>query len=115
MRVKVSELRRVGGATAPATPSVRVTLASRGETAAKRADLNVVGCTVDEAIDRADKFLDEAALQELRTVRVIHGHGTGRLRQALSGYLNAHPLVLRAAPAPNDLGGSAVTVVELKD
>ena len=54
-------------------------------------------------------------MQELRTVRVIHGHGTGRLRRALSGYLSAHPLVLRAAPAPNDLGGSAVTVVELKD
>ena len=70
---------------------------------------------MDEAIDRADKFLDEAAMQELRTVRVIHGHGTGRLRQAFSGYLNAHPLVLRAAPAPNDMGGGAVTLVELRD
>ncbi len=67
------------------------------------------------AIDRTDKFLDEAAMQDVRTVRVIHGHGTGRLRQALSGYLNAHPLVLRAAPAPNDMGGGAVTLVELKD
>lgn len=115
MRVKVSELRRVGGAVQPATPAVRVTLASRGEASGPGGDLNVIGCTVDEAIDRADKFLDEAAMQELRTVRVIHGHGTGRLRQALSGYLNAHPLVLRAAPAPNDMGGSAVTLVELKD
>lgn len=115
MRVKLGELRKVGGAAAPATPSVRVTLASRGEAAGTKTDLNVIGCTVDEAIDRADKFLDEAAMQELRTVRVIHGHGTGRLRQALSGYLNTHPLVLRAAPAPNDLGGSAVTLVELKE
>ncbi len=115
MRVRVTELRKVGGATQQASPNVRVTLAARGETAGTGADLNVIGCTVDEAIDRADKFLDEAAMQELRTVRVIHGHGTGRLRQALSGYLNAHPLVLRAAPAPNDMGGGAVTLVELRD
>lgn len=115
MRVKVGELRRVSGATQQAAPNVRVTLAARSEKSGSGADLNVIGCTVDEAIDRTDKFLDEAAMQELRTVRVIHGHGTGRLRQALSGYLNTHPLVLRAAPAPNDLGGSAVTLVELKD
>lgn len=115
MRVRTGELRKLGGAVQQASPNVRVTLAARGEKTGTGADLNVIGCTVDEAIDRADKFLDEAAMQELRTVRVIHGHGTGRLRQALSGYLNAHPLVLRAAPAPNDLGGSAVTLVELKD
>ena len=115
MRVRVTDLRKVGGATQQAAPNVRVTLAARGEKAGNSADLNVIGCTVDEAIDRADKFLDEAAMQELRTVRVIHGHGTGRLRQALSGYLNAHPLVLRAAPAPNDMGGGAVTLVELRD
>jgi DNA mismatch repair protein MutS2 len=115
MRVKVSGLRTLGGATQPAAPNVRVTLAARGERSGSGGDLNVIGCTVDEAIERADKFLDEAAMQELRTVRVIHGHGTGRLRQALGGYLNAHPLVLRAAPAPNEMGGSAVTLVELKD
>jgi DNA mismatch repair protein MutS2 len=115
MRVKVAELRKIGGATTTAAPTVSVRLASRGEKTGSGADLNVVGCTVDEAIDRTDKFLDEAAMHELRTVRVIHGHGTGRLRQALSGYLNAHPLVLRAAPAPNDMGGGAVTLVELRD
>jgi DNA mismatch repair protein MutS2 len=108
-------LRKIGGATTAASPTVNVRLASRGEKTGSGADLNVIGCTVDEAIDRADKFLDEAAMQELRTVRVIHGHGTGRLRQALSGYLNAHPLVLRAAPAPNEMGGGAVTLVELRD
>ncbi|MCC6165255.1 MAG: Smr/MutS family protein [Acidobacteria bacterium] len=114
MRVKVADLRRIGGSTQQAAPNVRVTLADRGEHV-NGADLNVIGCTVDEAIDRADKFLDEAAVQDLRSVRVIHGHGTGRLRQALSGYLAAHPLVLRAAPAPHDMGGAAVTLVELRD
>lgn len=115
MRAPAADLRRIGGSVAPSAPAVTVRMASRGDAAASGTDLNVIGCTVDEAIDRTDKFLDEAAMQEVRTVRVIHGHGTGRLRQALSGYLNAHPLVLRAAPAPNDMGGGAVTLVELKD
>ncbi len=115
MRVKVTELRKVGGAPTAAAPKVNVRLASRGQSPHGGGDLNVIGCTVDEAIDRADKFLDEAAMQELRTVRVIHGHGTGRLRQALGGYLRAHPLVLRAAPAPTDMGGGAVTLVELRE
>ncbi len=115
MRVKVGDLRKIGGATQVAAPAVSVKLAARAEPAGLGDDLNVIGCTVDEAIDRTDKFLDEAALRELRTVRVIHGHGTGRLRQALSGYLNAHPLVLRAAPAPHDRGGAAVTLVELRE
>ncbi len=115
MRVRLGELRRVGGAPTAPAPAVTVRLAARPEKSGTGADLNVIGCTVDEAIDRADKFLDEAAMQELRTVRVIHGHGTGRLRQALSGYLTGHPLVLRAAPAPNEMGGSAVTLVELKE
>jgi DNA mismatch repair protein MutS2 len=115
MRVRIADVRKVGGATQQASPNVKVTLAERGGQSTRGADLNVIGCTVDEAIDRADKFLDEAAMRDLRTVRVIHGHGTGRLRQALSGYLNTHPLVLRAAPAPNDMGGGAVTLVELRE
>ncbi|BCS35622.1 endonuclease MutS2 [Luteitalea sp. TBR-22] len=115
MRVRTTELRKIGGAGTQAAPAVRVTLAERSGSVGSGGDLNVIGCTVDEAIDRADKFLDQAAMQELRTVRVIHGHGTGKLRQALSGYLNTHPLVLRAAPAPNDMGGSAVTLVELRE
>ncbi len=112
MRVKAADIRRIGGAV-QAAAAVSVRLASRSGPGSS--DLNVIGCTADEAIDRADRFLDEAAMQDLRTVRVIHGHGTGRLRKALSGYLAAHPLVLRAAPAPNEMGGGAVTLVELKE
>ena len=79
------------------------------------ADLNVIGCTVEDAIDRADKFLDQAIMAELRQVRVIHGHGTGQLRRALGAFLAAHPQVARVAGAPPNQGGGGVTVVELKD
>jgi DNA mismatch repair protein MutS2 len=59
----------------------------------------VIGCTVDEALSRADKFLDEALLADQRSVRVIHGHGTGQLRRALAEFLQGHPLVARFEPA----------------
>ena len=78
-------------------------------------DLNVIGCTVDEALARADKFLDEALLGEQRTIRLIHGHGTGQLRRRIAEFLHDHPLVARYAAAAPDQGGSGVTVVELKD
>ena len=78
-------------------------------------DLNVVGCTVPEALERTDKFLDQAVLGERREVRVIHGYGTGQLRKAIAAFLADHPQVLRAAGAPANQGGDGVTVVELKD
>jgi DNA mismatch repair protein MutS2 len=78
-------------------------------------DLNVIGCTVPEAIERADKFLDQALLAELRQVRVIHGHGTGQLRRALTDFLHDHPLVSRTMPAPPNQGGGGVTLVELRE
>jgi DNA mismatch repair protein MutS2 len=78
-------------------------------------DLNVIGCTVPEAIERADKFLDQALLAEMHEIRLIHGHGTGVLRRALAEFLSDHPLVERFAAAAPNQGGGGVTVVELKD
>jgi len=78
-------------------------------------DLNVVGCTVDEALERTERFLDETLVTDQRTVRVIHGHGTGKLQKAISGFLKSHPLVDRFHTAPHEQGGGGVTVVELKE
>ena len=71
----------------------------------------MIGCTVEDALDRADKFLDDAFLSEHREVRLIHGHGTGRLKRALREWLTGHPQV--ANQKSENRGG--VTVVELKD
>jgi len=73
-------------------------------------ELNVIGCTVDEAISQADKFLDDAFLSEHRTVRLIHGLGRGRLKKAIGKWLETHPHVANHQPE----GSGAVTVVELK-
>jgi len=114
MRSNVRDLRVVATAAsaAPAKVSVHVELQPRE---AGPADLNVIGCTVDEALSRAERFLDESLLSDQRTVRFIHGYGTGQLKRALAGFLGAHPLVAKIATAPPEQGGGGVTVVELKD
>ena len=78
-------------------------------------ELNVIGCTVDQAVDRVAKFLDDALMTDVREIRIVHGHGSGALRRGLEAYLKGHPLVMKMAPAPPNQGGGGATVVELKD
>jgi len=77
-------------------------------------EINVIGMTVQEASERVDKFLDEAALAHRTRVRIIHGHGTGALRRGLAEFLKTHPLVAGAAFAAEEHGGKAITVVDLR-
>jgi DNA mismatch repair protein MutS2 len=112
MRASVRDLRIVGGPPSAARVSVNVELQPRETTSM---DLNVIGCTVDEALTRAERFLDESLLGDQRVIRLIHGYGTGQLKRALTGFLQQHPLVARFATAPPEQGGGGVTVVELKD
>ncbi len=72
-------------------------------------ELNLVGAVVEVALDRLDKFLDRAFLSELSEVRIIHGFGKGRLREAVSEFLAGHPQVRR-----HRVEGGA-TVATLKD
>jgi DNA mismatch repair protein MutS2 len=114
MRASVRDLRVIasGHAGDAGRVTVHVDLQPRDPGAA---DLNVIGCTVDEALARAERFLDESLLTDQRIVRLIHGYGTGQLKRALTGFLQQHPLVARFATAPPEQGGGGVTVVELKE
>ena len=78
-------------------------------------ELNLIGCTVDEALSRTEKFLDDTLISELRSVRLIHGYGTGQLRRAIAGFLQTLPFVANFSPRPPEQGGGGVTVVELKE
>jgi DNA mismatch repair protein MutS2 len=89
-----------------------VHLHSSGETIV-RTELNLIGKTTDEAVALADKFLDDAFLNGLSEVRIIHGHGTGALRRAIAELLEDHPHVAHFAPAPSNHGGAGATVVAL--
>jgi DNA mismatch repair protein MutS2 len=78
-------------------------------------EINLIGCTVEEATRRVDKFLDQAALAGFSKIRIIHGHGTGALRRGLAEFLKTHPLVESLRFETEDRGGQAITIVELKD
>ena len=77
-------------------------------------EINLVGCTVDEAISRADKFLDMAYMASIAQVRLIHGSGMGILRKAIAEWLSDQQHVGAFQPADPQEGGSGVTVVSLK-
>ena len=113
LRVPFEELSAAGGSPTSATTrgGVSVQLQPRDGPVT---ELNVIGCTVDEALVRTEKFLDEALISEQRMLRVIHGHGTGQLRRALAEFFHGHPLVEKFEAAPPEQGGSGVTVVEFK-
>jgi len=116
MKVAWRDLRRASSTTTPekpATGGVR-SPASSGLTSAVR-ELMIIGKTVDQATDEAEKFLDAALLSDSRRLRVVHGHGTGRLREAMAKFFREHPLVASVGPAPDNEGGAGATIVELKD
>jgi len=97
---------------APKLQGVTVT-SPRGEVSSYD-EINVIGMTVEEATDRLDKFLDDAALARKARIRVIHGHGTGALRKGIGEFLAAHPLVEKHSFETEEHGGKAITIVELQ-
>jgi DNA mismatch repair protein MutS2 len=112
LRAALGDVRAIAGAGGRSQVRVNVDLQPR---ASSLSELNVIGCTVDEALARAEKFLDDSTVTDQRTLRIIHGHGTGQLRRAFAEFLKEHPLVAKFETAPQDQGGGGVTVVELKD
>jgi len=97
------------------TLSQGVTVRTRPADEPTGEEINVIGCTVEEATRRVDKFLDQAALAGSSQVRIIHGHGTGALRRGLAEFLRTHPLVDSIRFEAEDRGGQAITLVQLKD
>jgi DNA mismatch repair protein MutS2 len=77
-------------------------------------EINLLGCRVDEAVDRVDKFLDEASLAQLAQVRIVHGTGTGALRNAIIEMLRDHPQVERFESPQQSEGGRGVTIAVLR-
>ena len=78
-------------------------------------EINLIGCRAEEAISRLDKFLDDALLTGLLSVRIVHGSGMGVLRRAVSEFLESHPNVSGFELAPQNQGGGGATLVTLKD
>lgn len=84
------------------------------EAVAVAAEINLIGVRVEPALEQLDSYLDRALLASRREVRVIHGHGTGRLRQAIREHLRRHAAVQQSRTGEPDEGGNGATVVTLR-
>ena len=106
-----------GPGTAPPAASLRlrnVNVSSATNDTPATGELNVIGMRVEEATERLDKYLDQAALTNQARIRVIHGHGTGALRKGIAEFLRGHPLVESSSYESEEHGGRAITVVDLR-
>ncbi|MEO5895937.1 MAG: endonuclease MutS2 [Vicinamibacterales bacterium] len=116
LRARVADLRVITPAATlfaqPARVRVTVDLQPRQGTST---ELNLIGCNVDEAMTRLEKFFDETLISEAKTVRIIHGYGTGQLRRAVGEFLKTHPTVASFGPAAENQGAGGATVAELKE
>ncbi len=77
-------------------------------------EINVIGCTVHEAIPQVEAFLDSAVLSNLDEVRIVHGMGTGKLRAGIHDYLRTQPTVAEFRLGHYGEGDTGVTIVKLK-
>jgi DNA mismatch repair protein MutS2 len=117
--VEVDDLEpAVGGDTRPERPapaggsaSAAAMQLSRARTVASSLDLR--GARVEEALDALGRYLDDAALAGLDKVIVIHGMGTGALRDAVRSTAGGHPLVKQVRPGERGEGGDGATIVTL--
>jgi DNA mismatch repair protein MutS2 len=116
MKVALSDITAIVGEEAPAKRVLPhgVTVRTQPSTEPAGEEINVIGCTVEEATRRVDKFLNQAALAGSSQIRIIHGHGTGALRRGLAEFLKTHPLVESIRSEAEDRGGQAITLAELK-
>lgn len=79
-----------------------------------KTEINVIGLNVEEAVFVVDKFLDDCSLAKLQTVRIVHGKGTGKLREGIHKFLKKHPHVKSYRIGTYGEGEMGVTVVEIK-
>ncbi|HEY1435226.1 MAG TPA: Smr/MutS family protein, partial [Thermoanaerobaculia bacterium] len=84
------------------------------EAAGPTVEVNVIGQRLDDAIDLVEKALDQALMSGAGHLRVIHGHGTGRLRDGLRERFRAHGSIASLKPADAREGGNGATILELR-
>lgn len=104
--------RQASPAVAARSKGIRISLAQ--EEGPVTTEIKVIGRSVDEALDEVERFVDQAFLQGMPRVRIVHGSGMGILRKTLRAYLTKHPHVTGISEPPQNEGGAGVTLVELR-
>ena len=97
----------------PAEASAKIEVQLRSSPDEISEELNLVGCRVEPALEKLDRYLDQALLGDRGEVRIVHGFGSGRLRSAVRTHLRPHPAVASFRSGKRDEGGDGATVVVL--
>lgn len=115
MNVKLSDLRKLSSNVSTTSKSTgKVTTEKSSKTKVISPEINVIGQNVDEAIYVIDKYLDNCASANISPVRIVHGKGTGKLREGIHSFLKKHPHVKSFRIGTFGEGEMGVTVVEIK-
>jgi DNA mismatch repair protein MutS2 len=116
LRQKLSDLQAVEAETRPVgnLPHGQNTISKPIDSPDVPAELNLIGKTTAEADYELDRFIDEAYMASLPRIRIIHGFGTGALKNFVHHFLKNHELVERFAFASSDQGGHGATIAEIR-
>lgn len=118
LREKIADLRTAESQSQSPKPNARIARSNLDlgrEALEATAELNLIGKTTADAEYEIDRFLDEAYMSSLPRVRIIHGFGTGVLKNYVHHVLKGHIHVEKFGFAPADQGGNGATIAELKD
>ena len=115
-KVHISDLQLIDEPviTGPALSRTGAGKIKMNKSASVRTEINLLGKTVDEAVSELDKYLDDAYLAHLSSVRIVHGKGTGALRKGVHNYLKRLKYVQDFHLAEFGEGDAGVTIVEFK-
>ena len=114
MNIKLSDLRKSLTNTVKVKESGKVTTNKESKAKTVSPEINVIGQNVDEAIYVIDKYLDDCASANISPVRIVHGKGTGKLREGIHSFLKKNPHVKSFRIGTFGEGEMGVTVVEIK-
>lgn len=112
MNINIKYLEKIKNSNKKTSSTASYNSVSKTKTA--KPEINVIGLNVDEAIFVIDKFLDDSYLAKLQTVRIVHGKGTGKLREGIHKFLKTNSHVKSFRIGTFGEGEMGVTVVELK-
>jgi DNA mismatch repair protein MutS2 len=115
--VNIKDLVLIDEEAAPGSKKFSATSSGKlkmSKSASVTTEINLIGLTVDEAIARLDKYLDDAYIAHLPTVRIVHGKGTGALRNAVQAHLKRLNYIKSYRLGEHGEGDAGVTIAEFK-
>lgn len=113
-RCKISDLQKISAAQPAKKREVRVRKSGTFTPSKPMLEINLLGMTVQEALYEVDNFIDQAVMNNLEEIKVIHGVGTGKLREAIARHLKGHKNVKSFRLGKYGEGETGVTIITLK-